>query len=119
MKVSRITSDNDWTFGRGLANYISKADAVHQKVRTRLQEFKNDWILDTEKGIDWIDLLGRKGTQNAIEREIERVCIGTIGVATVDDISVVVDRTLRTASISVTITDVYSDKFNTSLEIIA
>ena len=80
MRVSRITSDNDWTFGRGKANYAKKADAVHQKVKTRLQSFKNDWVLDTNAGIDWIELLGRKGTQYTIKSEVERIILGTVGV---------------------------------------
>lgn len=117
MKVSRIDADNDWTFGRGKANYLSKGPAVHQKVITRLQSFKNDWFLNIDDGIDWIDLLGRKGTQDTIQREVERVILQTYGVARIDELDIIVDNSLRLATISATITDIYSETFSIDLEL--
>lgn len=118
MRVSRITSGNDWTFGRGKANYATKANAVHQKVKTRLQCFINDWVMDVDFGIDWIELLGRKGTQSTIKSEVERMILGTVGVARIEALEIITDRTLRTATINATIVDVYSDTFTIDLEII-
>ena len=118
MRVSRITSGNDWTFGRGRANYAIKANAVHQKVKTRLQCFVNDWVLDTDFGIDWIELLGRKGTQSTIKSEVERMILGTVGVAKIENLDIEIDRNLRSATINATIVDIYSEKFAISLEIV-
>lgn len=116
MKVSKLNSNGDWGFGRGKAQYIYKSAYVKQKVQTRLKSFKNDWMLDIDNGIDWIDLLGRKGTRNAIISEIERVTLQTVGVASIDSLDVSVDGN-RVASISMTITDIYSDTFSFSLEV--
>jgi len=80
MKVRALDKDNDWTFGKGRNNYTAGANLVAQKVATRIKSFKNDNPLNTEANIDWIDLLGRKGTEETILDEIERVTLTTDGV---------------------------------------
>jgi len=80
MKVRALDKNNDWVFGKGRNNYIAGANLVAQKVATRIKSFKNDNPLNTEANIDWIDLLGRKGTEETILDEIERVTLTTEGV---------------------------------------
>lgn len=117
MKVSRLDSDGDWTFGRGRANYISKSEAVRQNVATRLKSFKNDWFLDIDQGIDWINLLGRKGTEDQILREVERVTLETDGVMRVENIEIISDNTSRTATINYKITTIYDTSFEDEIGI--
>lgn len=99
MRVSGLDSNNDWRFGRGLAVYIKDADAVRQNVATRLKSFASDWFLDTSANIDWIDLLGRRGTQDTILREVERVTLATEGVTTITQLLIEVKTSARTATI--------------------
>ena len=99
MRVSGLDSDGDWRFGRGLASYISNADAVRQNVSTRIKSFASDWFLDTGANIDWIDLLGRKGTRDDIMREVERVALATEGVTTITKLDILVKTSSREATI--------------------
>lgn len=80
MKVRSLDRNSDWTFGKGRNNYIAGANLVAQKVATRIKSFKNDNPLNVDSNIDWIDLLGRKGTEDTILDEIERVTLTTEGV---------------------------------------
>lgn len=88
MKVRALDSSGDWTFGSGLANYISDVDAINQTVASRLKSFKNDNPLAMDENIDWNDLLGRKGTEDSILREIERVVLQTNGVTRITELEV-------------------------------
>lgn len=89
MIVRALDQNNDFVFGAGKANYISEKKALNQKVATRIKSFKNDNPLNMDANIDWLDLLGRKGTENTILREIERVVLQTEGVTKLTNIEVV------------------------------
>ena len=88
MRVRALDSNDDWTFGRGGANYIGEKQSLNQKVKTRIKSFKNDNPLNMDDNIDWLDLLGRRGTEDTILKEIERVTLQTNGVTEVTSIEV-------------------------------
>lgn len=111
MRVSGLNSNNDWTFGRGRANYKSASDAIGQNVVTRLRSFKRDWYLDSEANIDWITLLGTRGiTTNEIRDNVERTAKATEGVARINEIAVNLDRALRGITVNINLTDIYNEQ---------
>lgn len=113
MRVRKNTSSGDWQFGRSKYDYIKDDDAIAQNIKTRLQSFKNDWFLDTEANIDWLNLLGQRGTEEEIKSEVERVVLETEGVIQINDISLSV--TERDANIAVTVTTIFNTEINVSL----
>jgi len=115
MRVSRLTADGDWVFGKGKASYKTQSQAVLQNIGTRLKSFIDDWFLDIEHGIDWITLFGSKGNKERIEREIEKTILQTDGVvAIINFTTTITDRNL---SVSVKFIDVYSSIIDEILEI--
>jgi len=109
MRVRALDSNGDFTFGAGLANYISEKDALNQKVATRLKSFKNDNPLNMDDNIDWIDLLGRKGTEDTILKEIDRVVMQTSGVTKVTKLEIL--RTVdRMQSLSLSYVTIYDEE---------
>ena len=117
MRVSGLDSNNDWRFGRGLAVYISNAPAVRQNVVTRLKSFASDWFLDTNANIDWIDLLGRRGTRDEILREVERVTLATEGVTTITKLDIEVKTSSREASIMLSFGTIFDVDFEEEIGI--
>ena len=117
MRVSGLDSNNDWRFGRGLAVYISNAPAVRQNVVTRLKSFASDWFLDTGANIDWIDLLGRRGTRDEILREVERVTLATEGVTTISRLDIEVKTSSREASIMLSFGTIFDVDFEEEIGI--
>lgn len=109
MKVAGLDSDNDWTFGRGLATYKTNKAAVVQSVTTRLKSFANDWFLDMSANIDWIGLTGQLGAQSRIIAEVERVVLSTNGVAKLDSIDVTDNRASRRATITIRYSTIFDD----------
>ena len=115
MSVRALDKNNDWTFGRNKANYIKNSDALNQKVSTRLQSWKNDNPLFMSSNIDWRELLGNKGTEDTILKEIERVTLQTSGVTKVTSLEIV--KTIdRIQSIALTYDTVYTS--SNSVEIL-
>jgi hypothetical protein len=111
MRVSRLDKFDDWTMGQ----HLTGSQAVAQCVKTRIRSFKNDWFLDMGAGIDWLRLLGARGTQKRILREVERVALGTPGVVRLTGL----DMRLvgRQATISLSYIDAYRSENNLTVEI--
>ena len=86
MRVRRLNG-HDWTFGRGRADYVKNQAAIAQNIKTRLLSFKNDWFLDIDANIDWMNLLGQRGTEKIIENEVARVILTTSGVVRINSLS--------------------------------
>lgn len=86
MRVRRLNG-HDWTFGRGRADYVKDQAAIAQNIKTRLLSFKNDWFLDIDANIDWMNLLGQRGTEKIIENEVARVVLTTSGVVRINSLS--------------------------------
>ena len=108
MSVRALDSNLDWVFGSGRANYIGEEAAINQKVASRLKSFKNDNPLNMNDNIDWIDLLGRKGTEDTILKEIERVTLQTEGVTRITSLEVTKTAD-RVQSISLRYNTIYTD----------
>ena len=117
MLVSGLNSDGDWRFGRGRAAYLKDAEAVRQNVVTRLKSFKRDCYTDTEANIDWVLLLGSRGTKNTIEREVERVVLSTDGVTTITELSINVSVSTRAATIMLSFNTIFDRSFSEKIGI--
>lgn len=115
MRVSRVTPNNDWTFGKGKANNAVNSEAIRQNVAARIRSFANDWFLDISANIDWFNILGNKNNDQIIRTEVTRVTLSTDGVATLDKFELVV--TDRDANIIIEFTDIFEESSNTDISI--
>jgi len=116
MSVRALSAD-DWTFGNGRANYLTKSKEIAQNVKTRLRSFKNNWFLDTDANIDWFAILGNYSNEQTIRREVERVTLETIGVKSIEKIEILTDDA-RNASIKLEYTDIFDESFQTEIGLI-
>jgi hypothetical protein len=112
MSVRSVTRGGDWTFGNGRGDYKKGSREIQQNVITRLRSFTSDWFLDTTEGIDWIQLLGERGTEAQIKREIERVTLQTSGVIAVSNIDIISRDSTRGVTIEISFTDVFNQTFD-------
>jgi Tfp pilus assembly protein FimT len=109
MRVSGLDENNDWRFGRGKALYLTRSEAIRQNVVTRLKSFKTDFFLDTDANIDWIDLLGRKGTKDEILRNVERVTLATDGVTIITSLDIQLKTSTRNATIMLSFGTIFDE----------
>lgn len=111
MSVSKVDTEGDWTFGQNQGNYISKSAQIAQNVVTGLRSFKNDWLLDTDHGIDWFSILGNRNNEKTIRREIERMVLETPGVKSIEKLDIMTSSD-REATIYLSYTDIYNESFS-------
>lgn len=115
MTTRALDSNCDWTFGRSQADYLVGDAEIRQNIKTRLLSFQNDWFLDTSANIDWLNLLGQRGTRTRIEREVERVVLATEGVVQITDLQLTV--TNRDAAIILSVITAFNSEITLQLGI--
>ena len=117
MRVSRLNSSGDWTFGKGKANYLRRSEAIQQNIVTRLRSFTNDWFLNINHGLPWLEMLGERNTRKRILREIEKSILETEGVRAIDRLELISIDPNRAAEIQISITDIFNERFDNTLSI--
>ncbi|SEO76201.1 hypothetical protein SAMN02800692_1983 [Luteibacter sp. UNC138MFCol5.1] len=107
MRVRRIDSDGDWTFGAGRASYADRTESVAQRVKTRLLSLQGDWFLDLSHGLPWFDLIERPADLAKVERAVKAQILRTDGVRRITAFSMSVDPGTRAMAITTSIVDIY------------
>jgi len=107
-----LDQNRDWCFGQGLSSYATGSAAVLLNVQTAVQTFLGDAFWAADFGIDWLNLLGTKGTQDAIVARTRSVIAACEGVTAINSATSSLNRTTRTLSLQFNISTVYSE--NTS-----
>lgn len=81
-QLTRIMDSNDdMTFGQGLQNFATGAQACAQNVVTRLRTFMGEWFLDTSFGTPWHqDILIKPENRPLAEADLKSVILGTVGI---------------------------------------
>ncbi|KGE06447.1 hypothetical protein LA03_31600 [Burkholderia gladioli] len=117
MRVRRLDTGGDWTFGRGRADYADRSESVAQRVATRLRSFRGDWFLDLDHGIPWIERMERGNERDRLESDIKRQILGTVGVERILAFDIAVDGQTRRMTVSTTLRDRYGNEFEFSAPI--
>lgn len=88
---------------------VTKALAVGQHARARLQTFFGEWFLDTSIGVPWLtQILGQRYDPALAEAVVKAAILGTDGVTGITSFSVTFDRGTRGALVrSVNVTTDY------------
>ena len=119
MRVSGLDKNLDWRFGKGRAVYKTNAKAIAQNVQTRLRSFREDWYLDVDAGVNWIELLGNLGTEKRIIRAVESTVLQTEGVISIQELKIIGRDSNRGVKIRIRYTDVFGASNPQTLEFTA
>ncbi|MDF7667457.1 hypothetical protein PT273_06320 [Orbaceae bacterium ESL0727] len=112
MKVRELDNNHDWTFGHGLANYLTDSAAIAQCVKTKLLALKRDWFLNRDEGIAWFDYLTKNPNTKQLETDVKTEIFNVDGVVSIDKFDILLDTDTREFLIQIT----YTDKYNKSNE---
>lgn len=113
MIFRNLNSNNDWTFGKGKNNFVSKNDAIRLDIKTRLQSWVNNCFFDLSAGIDWNNRLGSKNQQTLLEADLRRVILQSDGVTGINSASTSLINRVFTANYDVS--TIYSKSFRDSV----
>jgi hypothetical protein len=85
---------------------VDGTEELAQRLNLAIRTRAGEWFLDTSLGIPWFELLGNKGTELKIQREIRRVLLEDAAVRSVGSITLtpLAERTLA-VDFEVTLTD--------------
>lgn len=108
MRVRKIDTSHDWCFGQSEADYLGESDAIKQCILTKILEVRGDWFLGLEKGIDWINYLGRSTNLALLEDDLKRAILSVDGVYRIDNILIDLNRQERKAIIQIEYTDIFN-----------
>jgi len=79
MIIRNSTASGDFSFGKGLSDYLTDQDAIMHNIKTRLLQWKGDCFYATAEGVDYNNLLD-VGTKNLLDSDIKRVILQSEGV---------------------------------------
>lgn len=114
MRFRNLNSNGDWVFGKGRNSYVVDNQALMLNIKTRLMEFLGDCFWDTEKGIDWWNLLGEKDLKTILA-DVQRTILRSYQVKKIDDISY--QLTNRCLFITLTVTFLDGETLTDTVEV--
>lgn len=117
MRVSGLNSEGDWRFGKGRAAYKRNSEAIAQNVMTRLRSFTDDWFLNVDHGVNWIELFGDRNNERRILRAIERTVLTTEGVRAIEKLAITSRGKDRRITVNLSYVDLFDTRFTESLEL--
>jgi hypothetical protein len=104
----RLDAGWDISFGQGIKNFCSGAEATAQKVKMRLQVVLGEWFLDTSAGIFNPDTMSEKPLNLPYLESVAKACIiKTDGVASLIRFVMSWDSISRELVINVSLNTVY------------
>lgn len=113
MIVRRIDKNHDMNFGHGIADMAIDAEAVAQNVKTRLYLLQEEWFLDVEAGVPWLqDIMVKPANLALAESIIKQTILDTQDVSEMVSFDMTLDRNTRKISISATVKTIYGDTAN-------
>ncbi|HDR1925782.1 TPA: hypothetical protein QB638_002198 [Pasteurella multocida] len=107
MRVRRVDKNHDWTFGNSFNSYANQSEAIAQCVKTRLWSFANDWFLDLEHGLPWLEKMGRAINLNELELKVKRQVLETQGVKQLTHYESNFNADERTLTVTIDYLDIY------------
>jgi hypothetical protein len=106
MIIRALDTDFDFTFGKGIQNYLREIDALKLNLQTRLKSWKGDCFYAVAEGVDYNNFLD-VGTKEFLDRDIKRVILQTEGVLKITEYESNLERDEREISISATILTIF------------
>lgn len=73
MRVRALDNNWDFNFGRSRQDYASESLATAYDVKQKILCWFNDCFFDMQSGIDYKNLLGRKGGKQTIDNAIKKI----------------------------------------------
>lgn len=118
MIIRALTSEHDWTFGKGKENYRSAELAIAENIQTRILSFLGNCFFDIGAGIDWFTYFGLPNKDQEIVLRTRAIILQSYGVVSVNKITLNKDRENRSAVLTYDINTIYSQNYTQTTKVI-
>lgn len=116
MIIRALTGTHDWQFGKGKESYLRNDQAIMLNVKTRLLSFYQDCFFDSEFGIDWINLMSNRSTQQEIILNCRGVILQSYGIVKVNSIDVL-EITNRRIQLTYNADTIFTRRISSTVEV--
>ena len=106
MIIRNSTSTGDFSFGKGISDYLTNQDAILHNIKTRLLQWKGDCFYAEAEGVDYNNLLD-VGTKNLLDSDVKRIILQSEGVIKINSFESTLDNSDRAYSGEATITTIF------------
>ncbi len=106
MITRALDSTGDWTYGKGIQDYLTGNAAISQNINTRLSSFLGNCFFAVNDGIDWMNLL-TKNNQTSINLAVSACILNTTGVTGIRQLAISVSSN-REIQVTYQVQTVYS-----------
>lgn len=108
MRIRKLSSTGDYTFGSGLLNFwIDQPEGVAQVVQTSLLLWLGEWYLDLTIGMPWIQGVLGKHNQATADITVQDYILNIQGVTDIQNFLSTSDQANRKYSASTLLDTVY------------
>ena len=108
MLVRRLDDNHDMTFGQGIANMAQDAESVAQRVKTRLLLLFNEWFLDTDAGVPYLqDVAIKPANLPLAEAVVKQAILDTDGILEIRSFTITLDPNTRRLTVQATVATIY------------
>lgn len=109
MKTFKLVN-GDRVIENGQAVIIESGECLAQRLQNSIRLDKGSWFLDTDKGIEWIDIFGNKSVSaRAIYTRIMNILKKDKEVTSVNSINITSDRSERTMLVTFSVNSIYGE----------
>ncbi len=113
MRIRALDGNFDWTFGKGLNNYVEQDSAIGQNIRCRLLSWEGDCFWALHEGLNWRYFL-EKGKEEELKLAIKSEILKSWGVYKLTELSVSTDEQ-RKLSITYAVETIYGTEFQSTI----
>lgn len=111
-----LTASGDWTFGQGIAGYLTLNAAIEMNVKTRILSWKGDCFFSLQDFVDWLGRLD-KGQEDHLNQELQQVILSSFGVDRITASDIELNRQTRACLATYTITTIFGQTFSNTLNL--
>jgi hypothetical protein len=117
--IIRLTDGSgDWTFGKGMSNYLKDDMAIRQNIQSRVLSWLNDCFWALAEGIDWKNRIST-GQLDNLRNEIRSTILQSYGVVGADEVTVDFVGTTRNVTVTYSVDTIYGSKFQNTINQVA
>ncbi len=110
MKTFQLDENGDRIIKNGQAVMISGKECLAQRLKNSIRLDKGSWFLDTDKGIEWPDILGYKSVSTrVIYSRVLNILKNDSEVSSVNSIDITADRSERGMTITFSVNSIYGE----------
>lgn len=114
MKMRNLDRAGDFTFGKGLQDYVTGQDAIALDIKTAIKVWTGNCSWALQFGVNWTQFLD-KNQEPALLSALQALILSRDGVTGINQLSAVLERGSRHLTVEYDVATIYTQSFQDSI----